>query len=227
MGIILKKPGQTPAAIPAALPPAPPTDTEWKSPFRTSYHAEPPAGAPAKVEAVPAIKSPAPEPAPEPVAQVTAAPAVVTVPTFTGMKPKAVLKIMGGKPVKPGVTLRQPTPSVDPTADLVAAGLADEPRELTSAERWPAVSPGSFVVITNTHFPWVKHYKPGDVARVTSSSPTHSLPEDPYKYRSYFLEIVSDGPTKGQKPMLFRWEFEPRPDAAPAPKIEGRVITQS
>jgi hypothetical protein len=218
MGILLKKPGSAaakPIPHPTPIPSQP--EGEWHSPFRESFHTE--SGTPAKVEAAPAISTPAKAGDVQPLP----AAATSTAPVF---KPKAVIRIIGGKPIKPSLQVKQPV-SQDPTADLVAAGLADPQRELTSAEKWPPVAPGQHVVITNNLFPWVKHYKPGDIARVLSSSPTHSLPDDPYKYRSYFLEIISDGPTKGQKPMLFRWEFEPRHDATPPKRIEGRVITQN
>jgi hypothetical protein len=206
MGIILKKPGSSTGKPIPPMPAPSLAEHEWKSPFRETFHSE--LGTPAKVEPAPVV----------------AAPAVVVVPSTP--KPKAVLKITGGKPIKPAVQVRQPA-SPDTSADLVAAGLAETPTELTSEQKWPPVAPGQHVVITNNLFPWVKHYKPGDIARVLSSSPTHTLPEDPYKYRSYFLEIISEGSTKGQKPMLFRWEFEPRHDASPPKKIEGRVITQA
>jgi hypothetical protein len=172
--------------------------TDYRSPFKESFHQE-------------AAKPVSAEPAPT-----TAKP--------TG-KPKAVFKITPGRPLKPGLPPPSPPPALADAAVLESTGLLPE-AGLPSRELYPPVLSGDFVVITNHLFPWVKHYQPGDIARVLSSSQTHSHPEDPVKYRAYFLEIV-DGPRKGQKPMLFRWEFELRKDALPAPKIEGRVITQT
>lgn len=200
MGIVLRKPGTAPVrVIPPVLQPS--VDDGYKSPFKESYHQE---EAP---RASPTVDAPAP----------VANPATA--------KPKAIIKIGGGKPVKPGL----PPSSAKPAdaVQLAAAGLTDKAQEPTSRDLYPPVMPGEHVRITNTLFPWVKHYRPGDIARVMYSSPTHSHPEDPWKYRAYFLEIVSDGPTKGSKAMLFRWEFEPRHDATPPPKIDGRVITQT
>jgi hypothetical protein len=202
MAITLRKAGTGPIKVPNVLS-QPPADVEYRSPFRESYHQES-AGTPSAVPQQEAVTDP------------------------VKAKPRAVFKITPGKSVRPGLPPPSPVEAKTTTdAALAVMGLADEPRELTNAERYPIIGAGEFIVVTNALFPWIKHYKPGDIARIKYSSLTHSHPEDPvYKYRAYFCEIV-DGPRKGQTPMLFRWEFEPRKDSNPAPRIEGRVITQT
>jgi hypothetical protein len=209
MAITLRKVGNTPTKV-SPVPTAAAGD-EYKSPFRESFHAEDQE----------TLVSPSAVPVDPAGPSAHAAPSAHSAP-----KPRAVFKITPGKSVKPGLPTASPPDGVTTAAQttaLVEAGLA---KELTSADLYPYVGPGEFVRITNSLFPWVKHYKPGDIARVSYSSPTHSHPDDPIKYRAYFLEIV-DGPRRGQKAFLFRWEFEPRDGCLPTPKIEGRVITQT
>jgi hypothetical protein len=200
MAIVLRKAGSTtPVKInPPSLPI--PKDDGFKSPFRESFHDDNPAPA---VEATP----------PPPV-----------------QKPKAVFKILGGRPIKPAphTVTPPPTHAKDAPGDLAAsAGLAEEDPRAESLRRWPPAPIGTRVIITNSMFPWVKHYKPGDECIVESIPPNLTLAEDPWKYKSHLLRIVSpDSPRKGHTIMLLRWEFEPVGDKR-LKTPECRVITQS
>lgn len=138
--------------------------------------------------------------------------------------PKAIFKILGGVPIKALKPVSEP-PSFIPTPDNKSGTATLSFAE--SRQRWPACQVGSHVLITNSMFPWVKHYKPGDECIVESIPANASLTEDPWKYKSHLLRIIApDSPRKGHTILLFRWEFELIQEGG-VRSVVGRVISQS
>ena len=142
------------------------------------------------------------------------------------LKGKAIFKVLGGRPIKP--TLHSSRP--DGEELKIAAGLVSPPptdQDSLNRAEWPPCSVGTRVIITNSMFPWVKHYKPGDECIVEAIPPNMSLVENPWKYKSHLLRILGpDTARKGHTLMLFRWEFEPVGERR-IKTIEGRIIIQS
>lgn len=131
-----------------------------------------------------------------------------------GVLVKRIIRLSGGKPVQ---KLKAPLdPSMANSAAAAEAGF-------TSKALYPDVAVGEIVKITNSMFPWVTHYAPGESCRVESIAPyLNGAHEDPVKFRIHTLKVLSDGKHKGNMVTLFRHEFIPlNPDAAPLPP--GRV----
>lgn len=150
-------------------------------------------------------KTPAPEAPVTPSVQLTA-------PDLPA--PKVVVKL-GPKPLplplQAKAQAQEPAEALSPRQQqkLVDSGLM-EPEDT----KWEPCPVGTRVKITNTMFPWVKHWKPGDLALVTRISHINSSTDDKTgKYLSHILLIDQplEAGRKGQTAMLFRWEFEPVP----------------
>lgn len=136
------------------------------------------------------------------IAQPAPAPAVVL-----KAAPRTVLKVFGGN--KPKTVVTAEDKAVEESQNAIAAGLT---RPLSPhAEmlaKWPNVAIGEKIRITNSLFPWIKHYMAGDIAQVVLISQHHDLAyEDPVKYKTHIVTII-EGPRKGQRAALFRHEFE-------------------
>jgi hypothetical protein len=137
----------------------------------------------------------------------------------SGSAPRQVVK-MGGKPV---MAAKKPELTEAEKAQL--AGLELAPSAPIGYAKWPAVAVGERVRITNSMFPWVKHYRPGDEAVVEMVHPNHNIAyDDPVAYRMHTLRIVTEGPTKDSRTALFRHEFEV---VKPGPKLptQGKIVT--
>jgi hypothetical protein len=128
------------------------------------------------------------------------APVVIAPKVTIRVGPKPLPLPIKAKPVEEPMTERQ-------QQKLIDSGLM-EPEE----KKWEQCPIGSRVRITNTMFPWVKHYKPGDIGVVRSVSQANSCTDDKTGgHLSHVLNITEplDASRKGQTAMLFRWEFEP------------------
>lgn len=213
MAIVLRKAGAAPVKI---TPPTKADQNNYRSPFKESFHAE--QSEPTKA-AQPTTYKVEEKPRNSEAPSVTPPPVVATT-----VKPKAIFKVTGGRPIKPAMH-----PTTSSTADLATAGLfQDQPDPMAESKlRWPPCAVGTRVRVTNSMFPWVKHYKPGDECIVESIPPNMTMAEDPWKYKSHLLRIVSpESSRKGHTIMLFRWEFEPVPENR-VRMGEGRIITQT
>lgn len=118
-------------------------------------------------------------------------------------KPKVVLKFGGAKKVEE--TEEPMTPRQQ--QKLVDSGLIDP-----EAIKWSPCPIGTRVTITNSMFPWVKHWKPGDKGVVRQISQINSFNGDKTgRYLSHIIDIDMplEASRKGGSAMLFRWEFEP------------------
>lgn len=126
-------------------------------------------------------------------------------------KPKIVLKF--GKAAKPEAQVEEPI-TARQQQKLVDSGLLE-----STEVKWEAVMLGDRVTITNTMFPWINHWKPGDSGVVTHISPT----ADPLgidKSGGYHTHVIKidqpkEASRKGQTAALFRWEFEKQRMEAP------------
>lgn len=195
---------QAPAVQETATQEQMPLDAEWKavSPFKHSAHAS--------------VK---PKPAPLPAT--TSAPKV-SPNVAAGLGGKKILRVGGGRTLSSSVSSTSTPHEVMMKA--VGLGLVTKPIDqwAESRARWPDVEIDSKVKITNSLFPWVRHYAPGDVAVVEAIA--MGLPgEDPIKYRNHALRLIT-GENKGGTLMLFRWEFEPIPED-PTPVAKGRIVS--
>lgn len=210
MAILLRKGAATPRAILPNARPLIAKKPEPPSPFRESFHDAKALEAFNKADRQ-KLNGHAPKEAvkeqPKPIAH----PSVI----------KKIVKLSGGHPI-PRAVYASPKPSSG--SDARAAGLAPlTDAHAASRAKWPDVRVGDQVKITNSLFPWVQHYAPGDICEVTSVVTWLTvIPEDPVKYRHHMLRIISDGPRKGKEIMLFRWEFAPVDKTAPPPS-PGRV----
>lgn len=133
--------------------------------------------------------------------------------------PKVVVKL-GPKPpplpIAAKAQVQEPAEALSPRQQqkLVDSGLM-EPEDT----KWEPCPVGTRVRITNAMFPWVKHWKPGDLAVVTRISHINSINEDKTgKHLSHIVLIDQplEAGRKGQTAMLFRWEFEPVTDKVEA-----------
>lgn len=139
-----------------------------------------------------------------------AEPVQLTAPAAELPKPKTVLKF--GVAKKEAVEEAPMTPRQQ--QKLIDSGLM-EPEDI----QWEPCPVGTRVRITNAMFPWVKHWKPGDLAVVTRISHINSINEDKTgKHLSHIVLIDQplEAGRKGQTAMLFRWEFEPVTDKVEA-----------
>jgi hypothetical protein len=150
-------------------------------------------------------------------------PAVTPAPTPAPQLNKRRLIVGGGRILSPS----RPALS-DPTslsmAGLLTTSLHEPEPDLwaESRARWPEVSIGEEVRISNSMFPNGTEYQPGDIAEVQATA-VAIKGDDPVKYKNYSLKIIS-GPRKGTTLMMFRWEFEKMPDTY-IPSAKSRVIT--
>lgn len=222
MAILLKTKGGTKIikALPAPVSEAPhtPDASGYASPFKTSAHdaSVPDAMMSPNVEAAIGPEQIAPGPRKDVPLQVTAP------------SKKPVVRLSGGKPLKPA-NLKQHTHSE--VADLAEAGLLPEtvnPNKLL----YPEVYIGQRVKITNSMFPHVMHYKPGDVCKVVSK-PQHlnTAYDDPIKFGVHILEVIEEADPKGRptrvgnRVMMFRYEFMIfDPDAKVRTKVHVNTI---
>jgi len=117
--------------------------------------------------------------------------------------PKAVAKEPEGPPPEP-LTKRQ-------VAKLVDSGLMSPEDAALVSPMYEPMMLGDRVVITNSMFPWVQHYRPGDMGVITHvSSNRDPLGMDDNGHQIHVIKI--DQPQEksriGQTAALFRWEFE-------------------
>lgn len=122
-------------------------------------------------------------------------------------KPKIVLKFGGAKKAE----ITTPADTL-PMTERQQQKLVDSGLMEATEKKWGQLMLGDRVTITNTMFPWVKHYKPGDQGLITHISPTLD-PMGLDNSGKYHLHVIAidmpkDASRKGQTAALFRWEFE-------------------
>ncbi len=103
--------------------------------------------------------------------------------------------------------------SASDKAELIEAGLMEPDASYApTPPKYEPVTLGDRVVITTKMFPWVKHYKAGDMGLITHISNN----EDPlgidvqggHKMHVISIDQAQDKARNGQRAALFRWEFE-------------------
>ena len=124
-------------------------------------------------------------------------------------KTKTVIKVGGNKPM-PTAAAPKSDAALTPRQQqkLEDSGLVDESAPPPLAH----VGVGDLVTITNSKFPWVQHWKPGDQATVREVRDN----KDPLgvdntgRYQGFRVEIThpKEPSRKGQTAFLFRHEFE-------------------
>lgn len=152
-------------------------------------------------------------------------PAVLKTPVLNTPAPRTVVKITGTI-IRPMAAKVKDQSQQVKQSDAALAGLtAGEVASPSGYDKYPAVAIGQRVKITNSMFPWVKHYRPGDEAIVELVHPHHNIAyDDPVAYRMHTLRIVSKGPTEGSRAALFRHEFDVAP-TTPQPPMPSKFIT--
>ncbi len=97
-------------------------------------------------------------------------------------------------------------------SDLVLAGVEPQPTPPVGAQqKYSPLMIGDRVVITTTMFPWVKHYKPGDIGVVKSIMDTKDAlgtNDDAYRMHIISIDRPLEKSRKGGTAALFRREFE-------------------
>lgn len=162
-------------------------------------------------------------PAPVPVAAPTnaAAPKAAAVPSRPQAKPviKPVIKpqnlpgIKGVAPVQSiapkKVSLSPESSKVqEPATSVVVNGVTYSETD----QKFPKAPIGTKVKITNEMFPWVKHYRPGDIGTVQSvmqnSDPLGISQDGSHQIHVILIDTPTEPARKNYRAALFRWEFE-------------------
>lgn len=135
-------------------------------------------------------------------------------------KPKTILKFGGSKSPTAAAPGKTP-PAVKNTERqqkaLVDSGLmaSDELKPVA----YDKLMIGDRVIITNSMFPWVKHYKPGDSGVIShiSSNVDPLCMDDGNGHQLHVLKIdmPKEASRKGGTAALFRWEFSKASEQLP------------
>lgn len=141
------------------------------------------------------------------------------------IKPKATIRPLA----RPAQTT-DATPTERQSANLADAGLTVKEKLgiPPSGPQYERCIMGTRVTITNSSFPWVKHYKPGDSGLVTHiGNNKDPMGIDDTSHLLHVIKIDKQGDGKkdriGQTAALFRWEFQIG-DMVPASQWESRKV---
>ena len=127
--------------------------------------------------------------------------------------PKLVIKPKGTR-WKPSPLTVSETPTPRQSQNLVDVGL--EPTKLTgpilTGPKYDKCHIDTRVTITNNHFPWIKHYKPGDsgfVTHIGNNKDPMGIDDTSHLLHVIKIDKQADGKKDrlDQTAALFRWEF--------------------
>lgn len=124
------------------------------------------------------------------------------------VKPAAPVQSGAPKVIKLGSKSQAMEPAKVPDAVAVKPQITHMPPKA----KYEPTPIGTRVVITNSMFPWVKHYKPGDsgvIKQIMANKDPLGISEDG-SHQTHIISIDQplDASRKGQTAALFRWEFE-------------------